>query len=73
MARYPVGVYPDWIRLVLTWIIPLGFITTVPAQALTEGLEKSLLLAAFLMAGVFFLGATAFFRAGLRRYDSASS
>lgn len=73
MARYPVGLYPDWIKLVLTWVIPLGFITTVPAQALTEGLQIELLLAALLLAGLLFLGAAAFFRTGLRRYDSASS
>jgi ABC-2 type transport system permease protein len=73
MARYPIGVYPDWIRLVLTWIIPLGFITTVPAQALGGGLQIEVLVAAILMADFFFLGATAIFRFGLRRYESASS
>ena len=24
MARYPLGLYPGWLRLVLTWIIPVG-------------------------------------------------
>ena len=37
MARYPVGVYPGWLRMVLTWIIPVGLMTTLPAQALTAG------------------------------------
>lgn len=73
MARYPIGVYPDWIRLVLTWIIPLGFITTVPAQALVGGLQIKMLVAALLMASLLFIGATVTFRTGLRRYDSASS
>ena len=35
MARYPLGLYPGWLRLVLTWVIPVGIITTVPAGALT--------------------------------------
>ena len=39
MARYPVGMYPGWLRLVLTWIVPVGVITTVPAQALTGALS----------------------------------
>ena len=39
MARYPVGMYPGWLRLVLTWIVPVGVITTVPAQALTGSLS----------------------------------
>ena len=34
MARYPLGLYPNWVQLLLTWIIPVGVITTVPAQAL---------------------------------------
>jgi ABC-2 type transport system permease protein len=34
MARYPLGMYPGWLRLVLTWIIPVGVITTLPAAAL---------------------------------------
>lgn len=73
MARYPVGIYPNGIRLILTWIIPLGFITTFPAQALTEGLRIGSLGVGLLLTSLFFLGATAFFRAGLGRYDSASS
>ena len=35
MGRYPVGLYPGWLRLVMTWIVPVGVMTTVPAQALT--------------------------------------
>ena len=32
MARYPVGLYPGWLRLVLTWVVPVGIITTVSAR-----------------------------------------
>jgi ABC-2 type transport system permease protein len=73
LARYPLGMYPGWLRLVLTWVIPVGVITTVPAEALTgaltaQGLAGSLLLALLLM-----VGASLFFHHGLRRYASASS
>ena len=73
MARYPVGVYPDWVRLILTWIIPVGLITTVPAQVLSGDLSEWLLIGAVLFAVVLFLVGTAVFRIGLRRYSSASS
>lgn len=73
MARYPVGLYPGWLRLVLTWIVPVGLMTTIPAQALTGELPPTLLAGSLLMALIFFAGATALFRTGLRRYASASS
>lgn len=73
MGRYPVGIYPGWLRLVLTWIIPIGFITTVPAQALSGGAPAGLLLGGAALAIGLFAAASAVFRAGFRRYNSASS
>ena len=73
MARYPVGVYPQWIQLILTWIIPVGVITTVPTQALIGGLSGGAFGLAALIALVMLIGATFVFRTGLRRYASASS
>lgn len=34
MARYPLGMYLGRVRLVFTWMVPVGVITTIPAQAL---------------------------------------
>jgi ABC-2 type transport system permease protein len=73
MARYPVGIYPGWLRLVLTWIIPVGIITTVPAAALSDELLPGLLIASLLFALLLVGGASLLFRIGLRRYASASS
>ncbi len=73
MARYPVGLYPGWLRLVLTWIVPVGLITTVPAAALSGNLPVGLLLGSFLLALILVLAASLLFRVGLRRYASASS
>jgi ABC-2 type transport system permease protein len=73
MARYPVGLYPGWLRLVLTWIVPVGIITTVPAQALSGALPAAMLAASLALALALLLGASALFRFGLRRYASASS
>ncbi len=73
MARYPVGLYPGWLRLVLTWVVPVGVMTTVPAQALAGGLSLGMLLGSLGLAGGLFCGASLLFRTGLRRYASASS
>ena len=73
MARYPVGLYPGWLRLILTWIIPVGVMTTIPAQALSGNLSTATLLASLGVAAGLFLLASLFFRRGLRRYASASS
>ena len=73
MARYPVGLYPSWLRLVLTWVVPVGVMTTVPAQALSGTLSTAMLLGSVGLALVLFAGASVLFRTGLRRYASASS
>jgi ABC-2 type transport system permease protein len=73
MARYPLGLYPGWLRLALTWIIPVGVMTTIPAQALTGQLSAGMLVGSLALAVAFFVGASALFRIGLRRYGSASS
>jgi ABC-2 type transport system permease protein len=73
MARYPLGLYPGWLRLVLTWVVPVGMITTVPAQALTGAASLEMLAGSAGLAAALLLGASALFRLGLRRYASASS
>lgn len=73
MARYPMGMYPGWLRAVLTWVVPVGMITTVPAEALTGALHPGM-LAASLGLAVFLLAAGSYlFQVGLKRYSSASS
>ena len=73
MARYPVGMYPGWLRLLLTWVVPVGVMPTIPAQALTGTLSLGILAASVTLAIVLLVGASALFRVGLRRYASASS
>jgi ABC-2 type transport system permease protein len=73
LARYPVGLYPGWLRLVLTWVIPVGLMTTIPAQALVGTLSPLMLLLTLAFTLVAFMSATWLFRQGLKRYTSASS
>jgi len=73
MARYPAGLYPGWLRLALTWVVPVGVMTTVPAQALAGELSARMLIGSVALATALLVGASALFRFGLRRYASASS
>jgi ABC-type uncharacterized transport system permease subunit len=59
--------------LILTWVVPVGVMTTVPVRALTGMLTPGLFLGSTLLALAMFAGSTLLFRAGLRRYASASS
>lgn len=73
LARYPVGIYPNWLRFLLTWAIPVGLITTVPAEALTGRASAAAVIGALAFAVLALLGASLLFRGGVRRYASASS
>jgi ABC-2 type transport system permease protein len=73
MARYPAGLYPGWLRLALTWVVPVGVMTTVPAQALAGELSARMFIGSVALATALLAGASALFRFGLRRYASASS
>jgi ABC-2 type transport system permease protein len=73
LARYPLGMYPGWLRLVLTWVIPVGLITTIPAEALNGVLQPAMLLGAAALAAALVLVSSFLFRFALRRYSSASS
>lgn len=70
MARYPLGLYPGWVRLLLTWVIPVGLITTVPAEALTGRLDGGLFVATVALALLLTLAASLLFRRALTRYES---
>ncbi len=72
-GRYPVGIYPDWLRTGLTFLVPVAFAVTVPAEALTQRLTLQTLLGAMLFAGVLLIAARLFWRRGLKQYGGASA
>jgi ABC-2 type transport system permease protein len=73
LARYPVGIYPGWLRLMLTWVIPIAIMTSVPAQALRGEVTALTLFGTAATAGGLLVISSLIFRCGLRRYASASS
>ena len=72
-GRFPVSVYPGWMRGVLTFVIPIAFITTFPAAALLGQAKTYLMIFSFVIATLLLIGSMLFWRLALRRYSSASS
>ena len=72
-ARWPVAVYPGWLRYSVTFLVPVGLAVTVPAEALTSRLHALTLLGAAGFAVLLFGFTRWFWRYGLRRYSGASA
>jgi ABC-2 type transport system permease protein len=72
-GRWPISLFPGWMRVVLTLVIPVGFAVTIPAQALAGGLSPWLVPASAAVAALFFAGSRAFWRLALRHYVGASA
>lgn len=72
-GRWPITIFPGWLRVVLTFIIPVGFAVTVPAQALTGSLDVVTTLLSIGVAALFFVGSRLFWFLALRRYTGASA
>ena len=72
-GRYPATVYPVWLRVIVTFIIPIAVATTIPLQALRGDLTLANIL---LFASIGFISfgiASQVWKAGLKRYSGASS
>jgi ABC-2 type transport system permease protein len=72
-GRWPVAIYPAWLRWALTFLVPVAFAVSVPAEALTGRLAGRTLVSAVALAGVLLLASRRFWMAGLRRYSGASA
>jgi ABC-2 type transport system permease protein len=72
-GRYPVVFFPVAVRAILTFVIPLAFATTFPAQAITGGISWWIVLATVAFTLVAVILVRTFWNYAVRRYSSASS
>ncbi len=72
-GRWPVSLYPGWLRFGLTFIVPVAFATSIPAEALTGRLGGTTLLEAVGLAILLAVVARLVWRLGLRHYSGASA
>ena len=72
-GRYPSSVYPAWLRVIVTFVIPVAVATTVPLQALRGELAAWQVLGFVGVSAASFFVASRIWKAGVRKYSGASS
>jgi ABC-2 type transport system permease protein len=72
-GRYPATVYPAWLRVIVTFLIPIAVATTVPLQALRGDLSAWQVLLFLGVGGASCLAASRIWKAGVKKYSGASS
>lgn len=72
-GRFPMVAYPASYRFFFTFIVPVAFLTTVPAQTMLGRSSLVWLVAAGVLAFALILASAIFWRFALRFYTSASS
>lgn len=72
-GRFPMAAYPVGYRFFFTFVVPVAFLTTVPAQAFLGQMTWGWLGGSILLAIALLIASNRFWRFALRFYTSASS
>jgi ABC-2 type transport system permease protein len=72
-GRFPVSIYPGWLRGTLTFVLPLALAVTVPAETLSARLSPSFLLVGAAITAAVVLLTRFVWLTNLRRYSGASA
>lgn len=73
LARYPIDIFGAVAKALLTFVVPLAFLASIPVRALSGVPEALWVGLSIAWAVAFFLAARWFWRFALRYYTSASS
>ncbi|MGH2413417.1 MAG: ABC transporter permease [Microcystaceae cyanobacterium] len=72
-GRYPIVAYPAAYRVFFTFVVPVAFLTTIPAEAMLGRSQLTWVIGAGILAVGLLLFARFFWQFALRFYTSASS
>jgi len=72
-GRFPMAAYPVAYRFFFTFVVPVAFLTTIPAEALLRRAELGWIVSAAVLAIVLLGISSTFWKFALRFYTSASS
>lgn len=72
-GRYPMVAYPVAFRFFFTFIVPVAFLTTVPAEVILGQIQVPWLIMSAILAIFLLIASILFWRFALRFYTSASS
>jgi ABC-2 type transport system permease protein len=73
VARYPLDIFPSGLQRLLTYVVPIGLLATVPARTLVRGTDPPMVALSLVWAGVALVLSRWFWGFALRHYSSASS
>ncbi len=72
-GRYPVTIYNGVVRVILTFVVPIAFVTTFPASALLGRIDQTTTIIGFALAIGLFIVSNRFWTFAIKHYSSASS
>lgn len=72
-GRWPIDIYPNWLKYGLTFLVPVAFAISVPSEALTGRLTLQTWLGALALTIFLFSFARAIWKFGLKNYSGASA
>ncbi|EHR52415.1 ABC-type uncharacterized transport system, permease component [Saccharomonospora marina XMU15] len=72
-GRWPVGIYPGWLRIGMTLLVPIGFAVTVPAEALLSRMAAGAFLWLLVMSCALLAFTRWLWGFCMRRYTGASA
>lgn len=73
VARFPLDIFPVPLQRFFTFVVPMGFLATIPARQLVFGLDARMILLALVWAAAFLVASRLFWLYATRNYASASS
>lgn len=73
LGRFPIDIYKEPLKGILTYLIPVGIMVSIPAKALLGVVTPLGVIASFLVGMVLIFLSLRFWRYALRFYSSASS
>lgn len=72
-GKYPASAFPEPLRGIILFVIPVGFMTTVPAEVLLNRVTPNLVIYGIALTGLLLFASITFWRIAIRNYSSASS
>lgn len=72
-GRWPIGIYPRWLKAALTFVVPIAFAVTVPSEALVGRLTGEALMGALALAAAMLLASRLLWCWGVKNYSGASA
>lgn len=72
-GRFPIDLYPGWLRFTLTTVVPIGIAVTVPAEAISGRMSYETFIGMLVGTAAVLAVASWFWRLGLRNYTGASA